>query len=889
MMSTDEWARLEPMLDALLDAPPEERATLLDSLSAGDDAARRELQQLVADCEREFPLLHGQVTDRFAALCDETGIAYPVALTERYEPRGEVTRGGMATVFRARDVKHGRDVAVKVVHPAFIGALGREHFLREIVIVAGLNHPHIVPLYDSGEADGFLFYIMPYVEGLSLRDRLSRDGPLSIAETRRVLRDVADALTHAHAHGIVHRDIKPDNVLINGQHAVVTDFGVAKALTEATAKEGDTSSHTVRGTPSYMAPEQIRGDDGVDDRADIYAFGCLAYELLTGKPPFTGGTREEVLSGHLYRDAPPLTDVRPDIPDDLAAVVRLCLEKRPADRWQRSEDVLAALSQPAVASRPLKRWAAGSMLVVAALALVVLSFVRARDTRGSAQLLELSRPPLSIGVLPVSASAARGELDWVGRGLASQLPAALTAVEGLDIRPSETITASLGQGWPLDSVALVRGIDYFVRAALTRGRRDTVIVTLELIEHGVRSVRAGDVRAPLDSQSTVEHLTTRVVERLRPMLGARVRERQLEAGSMNAVALQHRRRADHHRLEARASIARGDVDGAAAALDSAQASLVASERYDPAWVAPRVARAALSGTRALLILFQPGPTDFAAVRRAYDRGIAVLDSVIERRAADPTALAMRGRLRWERVLIGEEYPLAAAAVIDAAEADLEAALSGDSTLAQAAADLSQLLFEGRGRFADAAAFAERAYRLDAYMEATSQILDRLALSKLEMGDEGSARTWCAEAVRRFPENPAHHGCFLDVMAWGSGPASGDSAWAYYRGVERHAGARNVSARAHYLAAVAAVLAREGKPGAADSARHVLARAKAAVATEGVHTALRDELLAFEAAALYRLGDRARADFLFAEYRVRDSLKARGLARRRILSPYVGPR
>jgi serine/threonine-protein kinase len=885
MMPSDDWLRLEPLLDLLLDAPTEQRAALLDSFSTGDAVTRRELQEILAGCERDLPMLEGHAVERFGALYDDAGVAYPPTLAARYEPQGAPVRGGMATVFRARDLKHGRDVAVKVVHPAFVGSLGRSYFLSEITIAAGLHHPHIVSLYDSGESDGFLYYIMPYLEGLSLRERLSREGPFSITDARRVLRDVADALAHAHGQGIVHRDIKPDNVLITGDHALVTDFGVAKALTAATVQESGPASPPRPGTPSYMAPEQIRNDPGVDGRADIYAFGCLAYELLTGRLPFAGPTRDAVMAGHLHDEPLPIGQIRPGIPRDLAALVMRCLAKDPADRWQHAQELLTALSRPAATRGPTWLWLGGAAGVASVLALVLLN--ASREGTPPNPLLALSHPPLSISVLPTSAASARGELDWVAQGLASQLPAGLTDVYGLDVRPSETITPLLSQGWTLDSVALVRGIDYFVRAGLARGLRDTVVVTLELIEHGIRSVRAGDVRMALDSLAPLGTLAAEVVEALRPMLGARVRERQLEAGSSSPVALRHRWRAEHHRVEARASIGVGDAAAAAAALDSAEASLTASERADSAWLAPRIARASLSATRALLILFQPGPTDFGAIRQTFDRGIAILDSALLLERGNPLALAMRGRLRLQRVVIGEEHPLAAQALTEAAAADLESALAADSTLARAAADLSQLLFEARGRFEDAARLAERAYRLDAYMEETSTILDRLALSRLEVGDEESARRWCAEGVRRFPANPAHHGCFLDVMAWGAGRVNPDSAWAYYHAVERRAGDRNVSARVHYLAAVAAVLARSGTPAHSDSARRVLARARALAMQQPVNAELRDELLAFEAAAHYRLGDRARADSLFAEYRGRDSLKARARAQRRMLRSYVG--
>ncbi len=191
----------------------------------------------------------------------------------------------MATVYLAEDLKHHRKVAVKVLRSEIAAALGPERFLREIAIAAQLQHPHILTLIDSGEADSFLYYVMPYVEGESLRVKLAREGELPINEALRVLREVVDALKHAHQHGLVHRDIKPDNVLLSDDHAVVTDFGVAKAVSEATGRQQLTTAGVALGTPAYMAPEQAAADPNVDHRADIYAVGVLAYEMLSGRSP----------------------------------------------------------------------------------------------------------------------------------------------------------------------------------------------------------------------------------------------------------------------------------------------------------------------------------------------------------------------------------------------------------------------------------------------------------------------------------------------------------------------------------------------------------------------------------------------------------------------------
>src|SRR5215210_314375 len=205
----------------------------------------------------------------------------------------------MATVYLAEDLRHRRKVALKLLRPELAASLGPDRFLREIRIAAQLQHPHILPLLDSGEIGGFLYYVMPYVDGESLRARLTRQGELSVPEAARVLREVADALSYAHERGVVHRDIKPDNVLLSGRHALVTDFGVAKAVSEATGTSTLTTAGVALGTPSYMAPEQATADPAVDHRADLYAVGVLGYELIAGRPPFAGRTSQETLAAHL--------------------------------------------------------------------------------------------------------------------------------------------------------------------------------------------------------------------------------------------------------------------------------------------------------------------------------------------------------------------------------------------------------------------------------------------------------------------------------------------------------------------------------------------------------------------------------------------------------------
>jgi formylglycine-generating enzyme required for sulfatase activity/tRNA A-37 threonylcarbamoyl transferase component Bud32/dienelactone hydrolase len=274
------------------------------------------------------------------------------ALPSHYRVERELGRGGMAIVWLAHDLKHDRQVAIKVIKPELAAALGGDRFLREIRIAAHLQHPHILTLIDSGESPsqsgsgpGSLYYVMPYVEGETLRERLTRKGGLPAEESIRILQDVLDALVHAHSHGIVHRDIKPENIMLSGRHALVMDFGVAKAL--ATSQDAGTGTLTALGlaigTPTYMSPEQASGQASLDARADIYAVGVLAYEMLGGQPPFTGTTPQAILALQVTRAPRPLAELRSELSPEVVSTVMRCLEKDPDQRWQSAEELLARL------------------------------------------------------------------------------------------------------------------------------------------------------------------------------------------------------------------------------------------------------------------------------------------------------------------------------------------------------------------------------------------------------------------------------------------------------------------------------------------------------------------------------------------------------------------
>ena len=271
------------------------------------------------------------------------------ALADRYTIERELGAGGMATVYLADDLKHGRKVAVKVLRPELAAALGPDRFPREIRILARLQHPHILPLLDSGEADGFLFYTMPHIDGESLRQRIDREGALPVHEAVRITREVADALASAHAAGILHRDIKPGNVMLSGRHALVMDFGIAKAVSDAGGQTLTTVGVAI-GTPVYMSPEQATGSDDVDARSDIYALGILAYEMLTGRPPFQGKSAQATLSAQILEKPKDITEARPAVSPALNEIVMRCLEKAPDDRWQTTEELVPILESLATPS-----------------------------------------------------------------------------------------------------------------------------------------------------------------------------------------------------------------------------------------------------------------------------------------------------------------------------------------------------------------------------------------------------------------------------------------------------------------------------------------------------------------------------------------------------------
>ncbi|MEO8295190.1 MAG: protein kinase, partial [Gemmatimonadota bacterium] len=359
------------------------------------------------------------------------------SLRDKYKVDREIGAGGMATVYTAEDLKHHRQVAIKVLRPELAASIGSERFLREIELAARLQHPHVLPLYDSGAAAGFLYYVMPFVEGESLRDKLTRDGSLPVDVAVELVREVASALDYAHTHGVIHRDIKPENILLSGGHAVVADFGIARALDAASAAGGEklTGMGLSIGTPAYMSPEQATASDEVDARSDVYSLGCVLYESLAGQPAFSGPSIQSVITKSISGPRPHVRSIRKTIPVAIDEVIVQSLAQDPAERYPSAAAFSDALGKAFMGEMTggRHRWMPTVAGAVAA-CLIVGGWIGYRawatrsPVRNGAEL---------IAVLPFS-TVGTG-VDLLGEGMVDLLSTNLNAVGGISTVDPRTV------------------------------------------------------------------------------------------------------------------------------------------------------------------------------------------------------------------------------------------------------------------------------------------------------------------------------------------------------------------------------------------------------------------------------------------------------------------
>jgi serine/threonine-protein kinase len=553
-------------------------------------------------------------------------------LTGRYTIARELGRGGMATVFLAQDLRHGREVALKVLRPEISASIGAERFLREIKMAARLNHPHILPVYDSGEAEGLLFYVMPNMEGRSLRERLDRERQLPLDEALRITREVAAALDYAHRHQVVHRDIKPENILMHEGAALVADFGIGKAMSEGGST---TQTGMAIGTPAYMSPEQASGESGIDGRSDLYSLGCVLYEMLTGEPPFTGPTPQAIIAKRFISPIPRVGTTR-DVPQEVDEAVNRALSRTPVDRFPTAAEFAEAL-------RGLTR-----------------------DGRRSTPESVKSTPSVkAIAVLPLTNMSADPENEYFSDGMTEEIINAMAKVPGMQVASRTSSFAFKGKHTDVREIGEKLGVTSVLEGSVRKvGNRIRITAQLVNVENGYHLWSETYDRQLEDVFAIQDEISRAIAEALKLRLGSDAGQLVVPSANLEAYNLY---------LKGRFFFNKFTEQGLRKALDLFQRALLQDPGYGRAysgiadvwcnladdWVAPEDAypRAKAAAERALQRDPELGEAitslgkvlcwhewDFAGAERQLERAVALSPNYAEAHYVLGTALPLVGRL-----------------------------------------------------------------------------------------------------------------------------------------------------------------------------------------------------------------------------------------------------
>ena len=820
------------------------------------------------------------------------------ALGDKYEVERLAGEGGMATVYLAKDLRHGRKVAIKTLRAELAVSIGADRFLREIRLAATLQHPNILGLYDSGEINGILYYVMPFIEGESLRHRLDREQQLPIPDAIRIIREAAEGLAYAHAQGVVHRDIKPENILLQNGHALVADFGIARAVDAAGEKLTQTGMAV--GTPHYMSPEQAMGADGADGRSDIYSLGCVLYELLVGQPPFDGPNSRAILARHTMEQVPSVTVVRPSIPDEVEDAVMQSLEKTPADRYQKMSDFADALAdlESVVAVRrttsrgvpaarrttprgtrntrafPAERTVlglSGAKLWSAASVVVLLAAAAAGWLLWGRAGTAAERPggglnDHRIAVLYFEDAGGSDSLAYLANGLTEGLISELSQVQTLDVVSTGGVAPYRGTSVSRDSIARALQAGALVTGSVERvGTQLRITVRLVDGQSGAdltrttRELPAGDILAVQDT------LIQEVARQIRSELGQEIQLRQQRRRTSDVRAWTAVQQAERRSEAAEADAARGDTAGVEREFAAADSLLAAAETMDPAWPEPLIARAAAAYRHSRL-----DPNDQVAAGKWIGIGMGHVNRALALAPSDPDALELRGNLKYWRWLLSlTPDPSDAKALLASAQEDLETAVRISPSQAGAWATLSHLKYQ-TGNLVDVKLAAQRAYEEDAYLSNADVVLSRLFFASYDLGQFPDADHWCEVGQRRFPADVKFVECQLFLLTTRARTPDVSLAWRLADSIAKVAPDQDrafLTLNARMM--VAATLARASLP---DSARRLALRSKGNNEIDPT----RD--LVYAGAFVHTLlGDTAQAVASLKEYLVANTEKRASLA------------
>ncbi|MEO7366878.1 MAG: protein kinase [Gemmatimonadaceae bacterium] len=795
----------------------------------------------------------------------------PEVIGGRYKVERLLGRGGMATVYLCADSTNGHRVAVKVLREEIGSAVVVERFLREIVLASDLEHPRIPRVLDSGVIGQLPFYVMTYIEGESLRSRLDRERQLPLDEAIRITNEVAGPMAHAHALGIVHRDIKPANILLAPDAVYVLDFGVARAIVES-ADERLTSTGVAVGTPAYMSPEQALADKIIDGRSDIYSLGCVTYEMIAGIPPFVGATAQAVMARRFVAAAPPLTETREGIPENVQTAVAKALMKAPADRWQTVEQYTAALSgvsADAAATRLTsivrrlrrrKRLLAAvvgvPVILATSAAIISLSGLVSRTSHRPAPL-----DPTRVAVLYFDDHSSDQSLGPLANSLTEGLIQELSSARTIKVISRNGVKPFRDNPPTIDSIARVLSTGTMVEGSIQKSG-DRLRVTVEIVD-ATTSTRLDSkvIERKMGELFLLEdELAQEVAGLLRRQIGLEIRLKKAEEATTSVQARDLVMRANEARDEAEAA-ANGDSTDRVrgfSLLHQADSMFAEAERHDPKWPGPVIGRGLIDFDKAMR---QPLNESDQSFRDA----IVQANKVLARDPNNADALELRGTTSFSRATRLTPNDSVFKAMLGNAEADLARAVSLQPTLASAWLTLSRIRVS-RGDLGMAEHDAITALQMDAYLDDAPRVVWSLYLAYL-MGDRAKdAWRWCKRGARDFPTNPQFIDCQLALLAEDKDSAprpklawqlvgKGDSVEPLSAAVAT--GRPYLPFHRRMLAAV--VSARAGQK---DSARAVAARARSNIGNTPI---LVTDLKYDDAFLQLTLGDRSAALKLLSEY------------------------